>query len=100
MLVEELNELGEVGRGKTLPARRCASRVPRDFAFELGEGQKPTGLRIGGSMLSRNMPPSCAISFGVISRSAASSGLRLFWIRRTSGCPCELTAAARAKAEG
>ena len=32
------------------------------------------------------MPPSCAISFGAISRSAASCGSRLFSTTRTSGC--------------
>ena len=47
------------------------------------------GSTIGRSMSSRNMPPSWAISFGAISRSAASCGSRLLWTRRTSGCPFE-----------
>jgi DNA invertase Pin-like site-specific DNA recombinase len=55
-----------------------------------------TGSRTGRSTLSRSMPPSCAISSVATLRSAASSGSRLFWIRRTSGCPFELTVAARA----
>jgi site-specific DNA recombinase len=53
------------------------------------------GSRTGRSMLSRSMPPSSEISFGVISRSAASCGSRLFSTTRTPGCRYGPTGRAR-----
>jgi DNA invertase Pin-like site-specific DNA recombinase len=58
------------------------------------------GSRTGRSMWSRSMLCSCAISIGVISRSAASCGSRHFSTRRTPGCHHGPTGRARPWAAG
>jgi DNA invertase Pin-like site-specific DNA recombinase len=79
---------GERIRDKIAASKRKASGWEASFPSAIGS-------RTGRSMWSRSMPPSYEISFGVISRSAASCGSRLFSTMRTPGCRYGPTGRAR-----